>query len=116
MNILCGESVEKVIIYSLRKEYKNVNSVVEEKPGISDFRVLLLSNKYNSILLTADKDFGEIIFRTRAISNRVVLYRLLGLSNSEKSGIILKSFRKYGDDFEIYFTVITKVRIRIKKL
>jgi predicted nuclease of predicted toxin-antitoxin system len=37
--------------------------VAEQEPGITDDDVLNLANQGNSLLLTADKDFGELIFR-----------------------------------------------------
>ena len=34
----------------------------EMEPGISDHDVLNLTNQEEAILLTADKDFGELVF------------------------------------------------------
>lgn len=54
-------------------------------PGISDDIVLELANSEGVLLLTADKDFGELVFRLRRVSSGVVLVRLAGLSPIKKS-------------------------------
>ena len=40
------------------------------------------------MLVTADKDFGELVFRQGAVHTGVVLLRLAGLQNVTKGGIV----------------------------
>jgi hypothetical protein len=49
----------------LRQEGHQVWYVVEMEPGIADEEVLALANREGAILITADKDFGELVFRLR---------------------------------------------------
>ncbi len=49
------------------------------------FQTLQQANARGSLLVTADKDFGELVFRQGRIHSRVVLLRLAGLSNSMKA-------------------------------
>jgi hypothetical protein len=63
VKFLADECVDRQIVDRLRREEHEVRYVVEMEPGISDDEVLNLANLEKSILLTADKDFGELIFR-----------------------------------------------------
>ena len=53
------------------------------QPGITDAEVLNLANNESAILLTSDKDFGELIFRLHRIAAGVVLIRLFGLASND---------------------------------
>ncbi len=75
-----------------------------------------IAYKKNRVLLTVDKDFGELAFRTKKRSRGIVLYRLAGLSNQEKSIILLKVFDERNGELANNFTVVTKNQVRIKKL
>ncbi len=63
MNILADESVDRQIIERLRQDRHRVLYVAELDPGISDQAMLSLANQDMALLLTADKDFGEMVFR-----------------------------------------------------
>ncbi len=58
--------------------------VLEMKHGISDDEVLNIANQKGMILLTSDKDFGELVFRHDRITQGIVLIRLAGLSQKTK--------------------------------
>ena len=84
MNFLADESVDRPIVDELRLSGHRVWYIVKMEPGISDDAVLNLANKEAAVLLTADKDFGALIFRQRRLTAGVVLIRLAGLSPKRK--------------------------------
>jgi predicted nuclease of predicted toxin-antitoxin system len=101
MNFLADESVDFQIVDRLRQEGHLVRYIAEIEAGVSDDVVLNLANKEASLLLTADKDFGELIFRQHRLAEGVILIRLAGLSPMSKaeivtstSGNIPQSYRK----------------------
>jgi len=51
--------------------------------------VLNQTNLEKSILLTADKDFGELIFRQDKVAKGVILVRLAGLSPEVKEEVVI---------------------------
>lgn len=61
-------------------------STCRDGSGSAGWAVLELANRARALLITADKDFGELVFRQRRISQGVVLLRLAGLEEAEKSG------------------------------
>ena len=84
MSFVADESVDQQIVERLRTEGHDVWYIAEATPGASDEDVLTLAKRNGAILLTADKDFGEMVFRQRQITGGVVFIRLGGLS--QKNG------------------------------
>jgi predicted nuclease of predicted toxin-antitoxin system len=83
--------------------------------GAADEFILSLANQEQRILLTQDKDFGELVFRLKNAHFGVVLIRLNGYSSSEKADTIVRLFIKYRDELVKSFTVIQPNAIRIRK-
>ena len=77
ITFFADESVEKSIVLALREKYK-VLAVDEIMKGANDDLVLQNAESLNSILLTADKDFGELVYHGQLLHSGVVLYRLHG--------------------------------------
>ena len=63
MKFLADENIDKPIVERLRGDGHSLFYIVEMQPGISDDEVLRLANQQEAVLLTADKDFGELVFR-----------------------------------------------------
>ena len=115
MNVLADESVDEQIVQRLRREGIDVAYVAEMEPGISDELVLNRSNEANAVLLTADKDFGELVFRDNRTARGVVLIRLAGLSAEKKAAIVAGAFTDHATDFPNCFAVISASRVRIRR-
>ncbi|HEX9973169.1 MAG TPA: DUF5615 family PIN-like protein [bacterium] len=116
MNFVADESVDQQIVDRLRRDRHQVWSVAEMTPGISDNIVLDLANREDALLLTADKDFGELVFRQRLITSGVILIRLAGLSQIKKAEIVAFAINKHGDELQRLFTVISPGIIRFRQL
>ena len=102
------------IVDLLRSNAYKVDYVLEMAPGISDKDIILNADKNNSILLTSDKDFGELIFRQRLVHNGVILIRLHGMPAEKKAEIVLNFFKDYSSKILNAFSVITRSSIRIR--
>jgi predicted nuclease of predicted toxin-antitoxin system len=115
MNLLADESVDFPIVESLRADGHTVVAIAELSPSISDDAVLNIANEQNLLLVTGDKDFGELVFRLRRISAGVVLVRLSGLMASTKARIVASAIRQHGDEMAGGFTVIEPNTLRIRR-
>ncbi len=115
MNFVADESVDRQIVTNLRKEGHVVSYIVETRPGASDADVIELAKRTGTILLTADKDFGEIVFRQRQATEGVIFIRLAGQSQEKKAEIVSSAIKKHGQELKRAFSVITPGRIRIRK-
>jgi len=80
MNIVADESVEGEVVDRLRSDGHDVTYVAEMAPGVTDQAVLDEANNRSAVLLMADKDFGELVYRLNRMHGGVVLTRLIGLS------------------------------------
>jgi predicted nuclease of predicted toxin-antitoxin system len=116
MKFLADENMDAEIVDRLRQRGHQVWYVIEMDPGIADDEVLSLANRENAILITADKDFGELVFRLRRIATGVILIRLAGLSTSVKGDIIIKTIQEHESEIFSAFTVLSPTSIRIRKL
>ncbi len=115
MNFFADESLDRQIVDRLRVDGHNVLYVIEMESGISDDIVMELSNETSSILITADKDFGELVFRQKRVNSGVILSRLAGSKPEEKAEIICNAVNKHGAELINAFTVITTKTIRIRQ-
>lgn len=115
MNLLVDESVDKQTVIRLRQEGHIVLYVSEMEPGITDDLVLSRANDRNALLVTADKDFGELVFRQGLISTGVLLVRLSGLSNDKKAEIVVGTIRAHEASLPRAFTVVSPGSIRIRQ-
>lgn len=115
MNLLADEGVDGPVVERLRQDGYAVLYVAEMEPGISDEEILRKANEQVSLLITADKDFGEMVFRQNLLSaGGVVLIRLAGLSPEGKAAAVSRVFRDRGTELSQAFSVISPGRVRIR--
>lgn len=62
MKFLVDECCDAELVLKLRSEGHNVLYVMELKPSATDKEILQKAYSENRILLTEDKDFGELVF------------------------------------------------------
>jgi predicted nuclease of predicted toxin-antitoxin system len=77
--------------------------------------VLQQANDQQSLLLTADKDFGEMVYRQGLIHAGVILLRLSGLMIVTKTAIVSKVFDDHASEFVGAFSVIAQSIVRIRR-
>jgi predicted nuclease of predicted toxin-antitoxin system len=114
MNFLADESVDRQIVDALRRTGQQVWYVAEMVPGIPDETVLDLAGRQNALLITADKDFGELVFRQGLSTAGVVLVRLAGLSPTRKAEIVAAAISEHAPELSLAFSVIMPRSIRIR--
>jgi predicted nuclease of predicted toxin-antitoxin system len=114
MNLLADESVERQVVERLRRDGHEVLYVAEMEPGISDDTVLERANESAALLLTADKDFGELVFgEGRLSSGGVLLIRLSGLSAQMKAQVVSDALTQHASELPNCFAVISPGRVRL---
>jgi predicted nuclease of predicted toxin-antitoxin system len=98
MNLVADESVDQPIVARLRQDGHHVWYVAEVEPSISDDAVLDVANREAAVLLAADKDFGEMVFRQRRFTGGIILIRLAGLSSAHKASIVAVMVRQHSSE------------------
>ncbi len=114
MKFVADENIDFQIVQRLRNKGRAVYYVAEMTPGISDMEVLDLANNNSALLLTADRDFGELVYRRHLISGGVILIRLAGLSADQKAKIVSSAISKHSSELQGSFAVISPGIIRIR--
>jgi len=100
VKILADEGVDRPIVERLRQSGHQVWYVAEMEPGISDNVILDLANREGAVLLTADKDFGELVFRQGRMTRGIILVRLAGISPVRKAEIVVSALVSLGRQVE----------------
>ena len=115
MKFLADESVDFPIIQLLRRQGFDVRAVSEEFPSKDDGFVLEEANRDDRLLITLDKNFGELIYRLQRVSQGVILLRLEELNSNDKAILLLKVIEDRSDELCNAFTVVKKEMVRIRK-
>ena len=114
MNFVADESMDYPIVRRLRQEKHTVWAVSEMEPGIADTVVLEIANQQGVVLITGDKDFGELVFRDRRYTFGVILLRLAGLTAVEKAEVVVNAISQHHDKLANAFAVIGPRSVRIR--
>jgi predicted nuclease of predicted toxin-antitoxin system len=112
---LADESIDRQIVEAVRRDAYEVLSVAETSPGIPDAQVLSRANATGAVLLTADKDIGELVFRQSLAHSGVVLVRLGGCAPEMKALIVTAAISAHVNELEFGFAVVTGNTVRIRR-
>jgi len=116
MNFFADEGLDFPLVDLLRQKLYRVIYAAEEMPGASDDYILQKAVQENCILITKDKDFGEMVIRRNILSIGVVLIRIEKLNLPENCLLVANFIAKYEPELSNSFTVIQEDKIRIRKL
>jgi predicted nuclease of predicted toxin-antitoxin system len=98
----------------LRQKGYNVLSISEDCAGIKDIEVLDIAVKSQSLLITEDKDFGELTYRLRLHHKGILLIRLSDLPRNKRIEFVIETVDSHYDMLLNSFSVLTKRGLRIK--
>ncbi len=115
MNLLADEGVERQIVERLRQEGHDVWYIAEMEPGIDDEVILAQANAKQALLVTLDKDFGELVYRQGLVHAGVILLRLAGLLPETKASLVAQVMRQRGSEMWQAFSVVSPGTVRIRK-
>lgn len=117
--LLLDENISKAMVKAIRDAEYNILSIREVHRGISDVEIIELSNQYKRIIVTFDKDFGELIYRTKAHPYGVIMLRL----KEHQISIVLDALEQISNvinvkkiDLEHKFIIYTLNSIRIRNI
>ncbi len=113
MRFLADESCHGAVIQAYRDAGHDVLSITETRPGTPDTDVLSESVDSARILLTEDKDFGDLIFVAGLRTCGVVLFRLPGVSAPAIVRRALDLLESHADILENRVVVVAPNRIRV---
>lgn len=99
LQFLADESCDFGVVRALRAE---------------GFDIIAQAYAENRILLTEDKDFGQLVFASRADSAGVILIRYPGNARKAVQETIVKLIRERGNEIWNAFVVVQPGHIRVR--
>jgi predicted nuclease of predicted toxin-antitoxin system len=112
MRFIVDECTGPVVSRWLQEQH-DVVSVYEEARGLDDDGVLHKAVASNRILITSDKDFGEMIFHEKKVHKGIILLRLDDERAGNKIKVLKQLLEHYADQLENNFVVVTESTVRI---
>lgn len=90
MKFITDENLGIQIPQFLKSLGYDVISAIEVALSKPDIDILAIANEENRILLTTDKDFGELVFKEKLVHSGVILLRLKDESVANKKRVLLR--------------------------
>jgi len=116
MRILADENIPHAAVVRLRADGHDVLWVRESCPGVSDAAVVELAASEQRVIVTFDKDFGDLAISGRGPNPAgVVLYRVSMQRPSALAATISATLASR-DDWRGHIAVIDDTRIRMRSL
>lgn len=92
----------------------DTKAVRDLDPRMTDNEILQMAVDENRIVITMDKDFGELIYHMKMPHTGVILLRLDGYSSEEKTRIIQTILEEHKLKIVGNFSVYKEGRLRIR--
>lgn len=115
MRFLADESCDFSIVRALRVAGHDIKEVRELSPGATDDKVIGLALQESLVLLTEDKDFGQLFFASAAKSPGVILIRFPANVRKNVTRVVVEFVENNSNKIERHFIVIQPGRIRISE-
>lgn len=117
MKILANENIPFPSVKLLREAGFDVKSIAESNASIKDNEVLSIAVAEERIILTFDRDYGELIFKYKFVPPPAVVYfRTKGYSPEDAALLLLSRIKTDNLTLVNYFTVIDEEGIRQRKI
>ncbi len=113
MRLLADESLDFIIVRTLRAANHDVLAVSDILPRADDVDVMNLAVRKARIVLTEDKDFGQLVYAYGQKTLGVILLRYPRSARKQTSEDVLRLVEQYGDSLYGCFVVVQPGRIRI---
>ena len=113
MRFLVDECTGPGVANWLSSKGHYVVSVYDDMRGDTDIEILEYAYKNNLILITNDKDFGELVFKNSMKHMGIVLLRLSDQRKENKIDVLEKLLSSHGNDLEKGFLVVNENNVRI---
>ena len=116
MKFVADESVERPISRALEKLGHEVWEICAHASGVGDREVLSLTRQRDAILLTADKDFGDLVYIELEEVRGVVLLRLQGLPLRVMVERSVAAIEAHIGELDKSFLVVGQRQVRVRPL
>lgn len=113
MRFLADESCDFGLVRALRGAGHDVHAVAELQPRATDEEVLALAVGAKRVLLTEDKDFGQLVYADERATAGVILLRFPSVARQGMAEAVVKLVGQRVKQGEGRFIVVQPGRIRL---
>jgi len=113
MRFLIDECTGPSVAHWLQDQGHEVFSIYENARGLDDEDILQYAYDNNYILITNDKDFGDLVFRQKKFHRGIIIFRLSDERPANKIFILEHLLEKFSDKLKNKFTTVTQDTVRI---
>lgn len=107
-----GKGIEKY----LQDEGYDTKTVRDIDPRMEDEDIIRTAVTENRMVITMDKDFGELVYHSSIKHSGVLLLRLEDANGYEKLKIVKHIMNNYSDRIKNCFCVFQNNKFRIRKM
>ncbi|OGV62040.1 MAG: hypothetical protein A3K19_27495 [Lentisphaerae bacterium RIFOXYB12_FULL_65_16] len=115
MNFLVDVGVGRSVESVLRQPGHDVRTVRDLDPRMTDDTILELAVREGRIVVTMDKDFGELVYNSGLAHAGVLLLRIEDATGPEKAAVVSGILERHGGELEGAFCVFQRNRLRIRR-
>ncbi|MCP4667134.1 MAG: hypothetical protein GY849_12290 [Deltaproteobacteria bacterium] len=116
LTFLVDVGVGKKVEEYLEKHGYDTKAVRAIDTQMSDQNIIRLASSEGRMVITMDKDFGELVYHSEMKNCGVLLLRLEDAIGSEKLQVVSSILEKYSDQMKNHFCVFQKGKFRIRKM
>ena len=116
MKFLLDECCDASLVAALREDGHDIFYVAEKMPSAIDEDVLQRAFVEERVVITEDKDFGELVYRLRLPARGVILLRFEIGEEVLKLHRLQQTIHSEGDRFDRVFVVIEATKTRFRPL
>lgn len=116
MRILADENVSRSVVALLREAGHEVTAVGESMRGATDIEVLTYAQIEGRLLLTCDKDFGELACRVGLPASSAVVWVRLPQTAPAAEAVVLRAVLESRADWSGHYAVVEMDKIRMRPL
>lgn len=116
MRFLADEGCDFAVVRALRAAGYDVLAVRDFAPGAPDEAVMAMAASEERVLLTEDKDFGQLVYAGSGRAHGVVFIRYPSSARAVVGPAVVEFVRKVGADLCGCFSVVQPGRARVVDL
>jgi predicted nuclease of predicted toxin-antitoxin system len=115
LKFLIDVGVGKLVEQYLFNNGHEVVSVRDLDPRMPDEEIIKIAFDEDRIIITMDKDFGELVYHFSIAHAGVILLRLEDADGIEKTKVVSNILKDYSSQLKNSFCVYQNDKIRIRK-
>lgn len=114
--LIADENIQSPLVEALREDGHDVLYITEYSDGITDEEVLSIAADQQRLLLTEDKDFGELVFRLKRGLPGVILFRMADVLWHSRYKRLTKLFQQHAKQLDRKYIVVEGDRFRFRSM